>query len=158
MNPLHIAVRAGLSGLGGLGELPTFGVQPYGFTGKDGTGIYGGGAGGGIFGGGSGSGHSTRDFIGNIFNTSAGLVRDLFGNRNNNNTQTTTAGGLTPDMVARIQADAIARARSDESASAAISAKGIRIGQDSYISWPLIIGGLGAFYLIQSPGFQRRGR
>jgi len=150
MNPLHIAVRAGLSG---LGELPTFGVQPYGFTGKDGTGIYGGG---GIFGGGSSSGHSTRDFIGDIFGTSVGLVRDLFGNRNNNNTQTTTAGGLTPDMVARIQADAIARARSDESASAAISAKGIRLGEDSYISWPLIGLGVLGFYLVQSPGFTRR--
>ena len=46
--------------------------------------------------------------------------------------------------------------RERETASAAISERGIRIGKETHLSWPLLGLGVVAFMLIQSKGFEKR--
>jgi hypothetical protein len=102
-----------------------------------------------------GTGHSTRDFWGNIATQGMSLVNNIFASRSPN-AQLAPAQQLA---LAQAQAQAAATAASGGNPPGVgfgVDGQGLRLSDGSHIGWSTIgIAGL-AFYLIQSKGFEKR--
>lgn len=150
MNILVTAAHARRAGLGSFGE-DSFGGAI-------------GSAAGDIFGSGSGGGGGRGfDWMG-FANTVGGTLSNIFGNRNSSSAALQQQAALLAAQQAAAAAAARGNtnARDDDDSGGGLGIRfedgHLRIGERTKISYStLMIGGL-ALFLIQSPGFTRKGR